>query len=169
MSIHMYTTHTRTPTPNTHTHTHICITEQQQKSMKASRTETGSNSNAETSQLLKHLGLLPSTSHLTTTKSEEMEQVDNTRPDAEKEKETEEKKEEDNGNVIDDSAFLPSERPVQKNKKKCWICKTKLELAQRELGGCKCGKFVCKDTTLMHMALSTNVCLRDCVKSTDLV
>lgn len=36
--------------------------------------------------------------------------------------------------------FLPAERPLQKNKKKCWICKCKLELAQRELGTCKCGK-----------------------------
>lgn len=36
--------------------------------------------------------------------------------------------------------FLPEERPPQKNKKKCWICKSKLELAQRELGTCKCGK-----------------------------
>ena len=66
-------------------------------------------------------------------------------PEPEKpEKETEEKKE-DNGN-IDDSAFLPSERPVQKNKKKCWVCKAKLELAQRELGGCKCGKCVLSTT-----------------------
>ena len=39
-----------------------------------------------------------------------------------------------------DDAFLPPDRPVQKNKKRCWSCKIKLELAQRELGGCKCGK-----------------------------
>ena len=115
--------------------------------MKATRAETGSDSNAETStQLLKQLGLLQSTSHITTTSgssnvNESLEEVDNIRPGAEpeKEKETEEKKE-DNGN-LDDSAFLPSERPIQKNKKKCWICKAKLELAQRELGGCKCGEF----------------------------
>lgn len=31
------------------------------------------------------------------------------------------------------------ERPQQKNKKRCWKCKAKLELAQRELGICKCG------------------------------
>lgn len=36
--------------------------------------------------------------------------------------------------------FLPQNRPQQKSKKKCWICKAKLELAQRELGSCKCGK-----------------------------
>ena len=39
-----------------------------------------------------------------------------------------------------DDAFLPAERPAQKNKKRCWSCKVKLELAQRELGGCKCGE-----------------------------
>ena len=132
----------------THTHscTHVpsyfvCIyTIEHQKSVKATRAETGTDSTTpETSQILKQLGLLPSTSHITKTS---IEQVDNTRPAPEPEKpekETEEKKE-DNGN-IDDSAFLPSERPVQKNKKKCWVCKAKLELAQRELGGCKCGKY----------------------------
>jgi hypothetical protein len=36
--------------------------------------------------------------------------------------------------------FLPTERPPQKNKKKCWMCKSKLEPAQRELGTCKCGE-----------------------------
>ena len=118
--------------------------EHQKAGMKASRAETGSDSSANASaQLFKQLGLLPSTSHIPTTKgssnvSELVEEVDNTRPEPETEKETEEKKE-DNGNV-DDSAFLPSERPVQKNKKKCWTCKAKLELAQRELGGCKCGE-----------------------------
>lgn len=130
----------------------VCVcpfnTVEHQKSVKATRAETGTdNTTPETSQILKQLGLLPSTSHISKTSIEE---VDNTRPppapvpepELEKpEKETEEKKE-DNGN-IDDSAFLPSERPVQKNKKKCWVCKTKLELAQRELGGCKCGKYVC--------------------------
>lgn len=34
------------------------------------------------------------------------------------------------------------ERPIQKNKKKCWTCRVKLELAQRELGHCKCGRFI---------------------------
>ena len=32
------------------------------------------------------------------------------------------------------------ETPIQKNKRKCWTCRVKLELAQRELGQCKCGK-----------------------------
>ena len=122
----------------------VCTPIEHQKAVKATRAETGSDSNNETSQLLKQLGLLPSTSHIPTTKSpsnvnisEPVEEIDNTRAEPEREKEIEEKKE-DNGNV-DDSAFLPSERPVQKNKKKCWTCKAKLELAQRELGGCKCG------------------------------
>ena len=137
------------PPPHTHTYTrtlnvaHLCT--EQQKSVKATRAETGTDSTPETSQILKQLGLLPSTSHVQSSQSsshvsEPTEQIDNMRPVPEPEKETEEKKE-DNGN-IDDSAFLPSERPVQKNKKKCWMCKTKLELAQRALGGCKCGKYV---------------------------
>ncbi len=39
-----------------------------------------------------------------------------------------------------DDPFLPAERPVQKNKKRCWTCRVKLELAKRQLGTCKCGK-----------------------------
>lgn len=46
------------------------------------------------------------------------------------------------------SQTLP-ERPTQKNKKKCWVCRAKLELAQRELGHCKCG---------MSVVLCTLVC-----------
>ena len=34
-----------------------------------------------------------------------------------------------------------SDKPVQKNKKRCWTCRVKLELAQRELGICKCGRW----------------------------
>ena len=52
--------------------------------------------------------------------------------------EGEKKEEREAGDGAD--PFLPTERPPQKNKKKCWICKSKLELAQRELGTCKCGK-----------------------------
>ena len=132
--------------------------ERQKAGMKASRAETGSDSSADSSaQLLKQLGLLPSTSNLPTMKgsgniNRSVEEVDNTRPEPETEKETEEKKE-DNGNV-DDSAFLPSERPVQKNKKKCWTCKAKLELAQRELGGCKCGE--CR-TLYVYLSTSARV------------
>lgn len=128
------------------------------KSVKATHAETGTDSTTpKTSQILKQLGLLPSTSHISKTS---IEQVDNMRPapvpEPEKpEKETEEKKE-DNGN-IDDSAFLPSERPVQKNKKKCWVCKAKLELAQRELGGCKCGYTFC----FLHRLPEQHSCIYD--------
>ena len=38
------------------------------------------------------------------------------------------------------TSYLPEDRPVQKNKKRCWDCQAKLELAQRELGKCRCGK-----------------------------
>lgn len=37
-------------------------------------------------------------------------------------------------------SFLPTTRPVQKSKRRCWQCRAKLELAQRELGTCKCGE-----------------------------
>lgn len=37
-------------------------------------------------------------------------------------------------------AEIPEDLPQQKNKKRCWKCKAKLELAQRELGICKCGE-----------------------------
>ena len=30
---------------------------------------------------------------------------------------------------------------TQKRRKRCWTCKAKLELAQRELGNCRCGKY----------------------------
>ena len=36
--------------------------------------------------------------------------------------------------------FLPDDKPIQKNRRRCWSCKAKLELAQRELGLCKCGE-----------------------------
>lgn len=43
---------------------------------------------------------------------------------------------------LNEVLLLPKDRPIQKNKKKCWVCKSKLELAQRELGLCKCGKYL---------------------------
>ena len=39
----------------------------------------------------------------------------------------------------EDDPFLPSDRPVQNNRKRCWTCRAKLMMAQRELGSCKCG------------------------------
>lgn len=56
-----------------------------------------------------------------------------------------------------DDAFLPPDRPVQKNKKRCWSCKIKLELAQRELGGCKCGYVFCA----MHRLPEQHSCIYD--------
>ena len=35
---------------------------------------------------------------------------------------------------------LDPNRPVQKNKKRCFKCNIKLELALREIGRCRCGK-----------------------------
>lgn len=95
--------------------------------VKASKAEGGEQSS---SRLLEQLGLYPSaTSEELSNTSEKKEE-----PRSE-EKQRQEKEEEESGDV-----FLPVERPIQKNKKRCWTCKTKLELAQRELGGCKCGE-----------------------------
>lgn len=95
--------------------------------VKASKAEGGEQSS---SRLLEQLGLYPSaTSEELSNTSEKKEE-----PRSE-EKQCQEKEEEESGDV-----FLPVERPIQKNKKRCWTCKTKLELAQRELGGCKCGE-----------------------------
>lgn len=55
----------------------------------------------------------------------------------------EEEKKDDQPETNKDEATdscLPTTRPVQKNKKRCWQCRAKLELAQRELGTCKCGE-----------------------------
>ena len=40
------------------------------------------------------------------------------------------------------ASFLPDDKPIQKNRRRCWSCKAKLELAQRELGLCKCGELL---------------------------
>jgi len=42
---------------------------------------------------------------------------------------------------ISEGAPSVTTQPEQKNKKRCWTCRVKLELAQRELGLCKCGRF----------------------------
>ncbi|XP_041352942.1 AN1-type zinc finger protein 3-like [Gigantopelta aegis] len=47
-----------------------------------------------------------------------------------------------------DSSVLDEESPqkvavVQKNKKRCYKCSTKMELAQREIGRCRCGLIFC--------------------------
>ena len=93
---------------------------------KPSTTSTG----PEQSAILKQLGLVATSSEASASSNDE--QVHNSNQDTEKREEVDNKPED---------PFLPSERPQQKNKKKCWVCKTKLELAQRELGTCKCGEF----------------------------
>lgn len=37
---------------------------------------------------------------------------------------------------------LDPDRPVQKNKKRCFKCNCRLELAIREIGRCRCGKYI---------------------------
>ena len=37
---------------------------------------------------------------------------------------------------------LPNNRPVQKNRKRCWTCRSKLELVQQEVGKCRCGQWL---------------------------
>lgn len=99
---------------------------------KASKVEGGqSSSSTQKTALLQQLGLVPSVavdnnSSVSSEASSSEEKTDN-QTEGEKQEEA-------------DDPFLPADRPQQKNKKKCWICKLKLELAQRELGSCKCGK-----------------------------
>jgi len=42
--------------------------------------------------------------------------------------------------MINEETCTQSDKSGQKNKKRCWTCRVKLELAQRELGICKCGR-----------------------------
>lgn len=51
--------------------------------------------------------------------------------------ETETNKEQEMGS----SSAVGKDIPVQKKRKRCWTCKAKLELAQRELGNCRCSKY----------------------------
>lgn len=43
--------------------------------------------------------------------------------------------------VGNEQSSTQSDKPAQKNKRRCWTCRVKLELAQRELGVCKCGRW----------------------------
>ena len=43
--------------------------------------------------------------------------------------------------LITEETATQSDKPEQKNRKRCWTCRVKLELAQRELGVCKCGRW----------------------------
>lgn len=45
---------------------------------------------------------------------------------------------------VDKESDTPESTPEkgQKNKKRCYQCKCKLELAQRQIGRCKCGQYL---------------------------
>ena len=49
--------------------------------------------------------------------------------------------EKDKEHQVESSSAVGKDIPVQKKRKRCWTCKTKLELAQRELGNCRCSKY----------------------------
>ncbi|XP_014665069.1 PREDICTED: AN1-type zinc finger protein 3-like [Priapulus caudatus] len=57
----------------------------------------------------------------------------------------------------DNSDLLDPDRPVQKNKKRCFKCKTKLELAFREMGRCKCEYVYCP----LHRLPEQHDCIYD--------
>ena len=101
-----------------------CVADFLQKGKSANTT-----GKTEQNAILKQLGLVATSCEASSSSKDE--KVDN-QPETEKREEVDNKPED---------PFLPSERPQQKNKKKCWVCKSKLELAQRELGNCKCGKY----------------------------
>jgi len=43
-------------------------------------------------------------------------------------------------NTTENEPDVSKDAPVQKKRKRCWTCNAKLELAQRELGNCRCSK-----------------------------
>lgn len=115
-----------------------CFTEYTQKG-KPSKAESGKNSSStQKTALLQQLGLIPSVN--TNSSSSEVSSEEKTDKPETDSGQTEGEKNKEKSEPVD--PFLPEERPQQKNRKKCWICKAKLELAQRELGSCKCGMLV---------------------------
>ena len=54
--------------------------------------------------------------------------------------ETSEEQESSN-NTTENEPDASKDVPVQKKRKRCWTCNAKLELAQRELGNCRCSKY----------------------------
>lgn len=113
----------------------VCSGVEHMQQGKAAKVDGGKPSTStQKTTLLEQLGLMASSANSTSNDgpgegSGGEEKADN---------QAEGEKREEGGGGVD--PFLPTERPPQKNKKKCWICKSKLELAQRELGTCKCGK-----------------------------
>lgn len=49
-----------------------------------------------------------------------------------------------NEQEMESSNAAGKEIPAQKKRKRCWTCKAKLELAQRELGNCRCNYVFCQ-------------------------
>lgn len=110
---------------------------------KEAKVESGldSTDSAQDPTLLNKLGLLSSTSSpMTGARISNANTIEKKVDNQETEVKEPEKEEEENLNEV---CLLPKDRPVQKNKKKCWMCKSRLELAQRELGLCKCGELSC--------------------------
>lgn len=62
-----------------------------------------------------------------------------------------------NGNKRDISDVQDPERPQQKNRKRCYKCNCKLELAIREIGRCKCDYVFCQ----MHRLPEQHDCIYD--------
>ena len=108
----------------------LCCAEYVQQG-KPSKVESGQSNASTKNALLQQLGLVAAVSESSTSNNTEVFEEKN-------DNQTEGEKREEVDSSVD--PFLPENRPQQKSKKKCWICKAKLELAQRELGGCKCGK-----------------------------
>lgn len=57
--------------------------------------------------------------------------------------ETSEEQESSN-NTTENKPDVSKDAPVQKKRKRCWTCNAKLELAQRELGNCRCSYVFCQ-------------------------
>jgi hypothetical protein len=104
------------------------------------------NANSKSSSLLTGLlsGSIPK--RLPTTSNEEIN--DNNNQTEPEKMETEEQT---------NKQQVGAEKQIQKNKRKCWNCKVKLELAQRELGQCKCGYVFC----LLHRLPEQHNCTYD--------
>ncbi len=129
---------------NTNSEFIVCLYFFLEKSQNAeeAKVESGLNStdSVQDPTLLSKLGLLSSTSSSTGTINSNANIVDKKVDNQEAETKEPENEGEENLNEV---CLLPKDIPVQKNKKKCWVCKSRLELAQRELGLCKCGKLNC--------------------------
>jgi len=69
----------------------------------------------------------------------------------------EEEKEPTPGSKRDLSDDLDPDRPVQKNKKRCFKCNCKLELALRSIGKCRCDYVFCQ----MHRLPEQHDCIFD--------